>query len=223
MNLIFPDFSDVALVEFGVCAIFAADPPSRLDGLPKRSLLQTRYEVDGSSVWARVAVDVNGDRGHVHFDFGRDGRYSQRDDFELKTAQEIGTFLRPFEGQVARVELNAEYAVDFESLPQHGIIATLCGVSTESCGSTMALDGASMAIDGDQFYRMRWTRDYEDDTVCAELFASSECEINERYLVDLAETMQDGLCCFVFENSETQSGTGNDSGSDDGTVQKKSG
>lgn len=214
MNLAFPDFGDDSLMEFSVCALFTADPPSRLDALPQRSLVQVRYEVAGNAVWARLAIDKTGDHGHVHFDFGREGVYSEKDNFEVKSIQEIGAILDGLNGQVAKLELNAHFAIDFDDLPEHGIITTLCGVSTESCGSTMSLDGASMAIDGDMFYKMRWNRDYESDSVCVELFASSESEIREQYLVDLAEIMRNGLDCFVFETSD-KPGTGHDADDDE--------
>ena len=59
-----------------------------------------------------------------------------------------------------------------------------------------------MSIDAEIFHKLRWEYDKDDNTVCAEIFARSECEIEEGYLVKLVELMRDGFDCFILETEE---------------------
>ncbi len=224
MSLEFPEFGDELLQRFSVCARFNVDSGSRLDGLPERTLSKTAHGGLGNSfsAWLAVDVDATNSYAHAHFDFERVSgpEKATTENFVLKSNDEIGALIAPFFGQAATIELSGEYLVPFDALPEHGIIATLRGVGTESCGSSMLLDGASMAIDGDLFYKLKWNFDYESDSVCASLFATSESAISDKYLVELADLMRSGLNCFVFEDPDSGTGIDHDRSSGEEGVRR---
>ena len=199
MTLILPDFSDPWLTELSVCALFESAEPLATE----QRLLQVRMEVDEDAVWIRMCSESeDGIHGHLHVDVGRERVFSGHPRYDTVSVEDIQEVVATHFGQMVSLKPSAEFDVPRGLIPEQGMLNTLLGLSTETCGAQMTLDAAGMTISDSPFTRLRWDFDETDDTVHVDIYAATEVELSESYLLDAAEFMRDGIDCFVLESGE---------------------
>jgi hypothetical protein len=196
-------------------ATFCANVELQKANVPKDSqylessfiLTDGKYSHDNPSSPTTIRLIFSGyedveENVHYHFDFERTpGDVPESfDKVDILKVIEVPSVI---EGALAHVYLSADFAIPLDECPARGMIPTLLGVETKSCGYDMSLSGAEMAIDGgDVFTKLKWS--LNDDTNCinAHIEGFTVTEISSKYLVNLANLMDDGLHCFILETQD---------------------
>ncbi|MEX0677309.1 MAG: hypothetical protein WD063_09550 [Pirellulales bacterium] len=205
MPIRLPEFSDKYAQALRVCA-FAGEASKKKRRPLEKQYLQSSYPTDNGTAWMGLILeDADDDHIHFHIDLAFDHLFDESDKrFETISVQQAIKAIDRVIGLNANAYVCAQYSIPFGDLPKRGILASLLGTSTEVCGSEMCLTGATMNIDGDPFTKLRWQiGEDEDDELCIDVTLEADqviAEITDDYLIALAQTMRQGIDCFVFES-----------------------
>jgi len=102
------------------------------------------------------------------------------------------------------VQARAQLSIRRADLPSDGMISTVLGVTGESCGSLTRVTAATIRVEDDAIRRIEVKYDEDADSVMAQLWAICQVEIDDDYLATLAELMEVGAECFVYERSSSE-------------------
>lgn len=204
MALVLPELSDEFLERLSVCAMFHADSVTRLQWLTKPLRMQAKYPSGSGLAWIRVLIESeDGVHGHFHAEIWKEVYFQELVPYKTVEIAKLVEQVEKLLGQEADMGISADFCVELDRIAKRGIISTLLGVSTQTCGAELMLTGAKMVVDGDLFSSVNWEYDEEDEVVNAEISADTVRVIDERYLEDAVQLMNQGLACFVLETEES--------------------
>lgn len=194
----------------GACIVVEDADPKLADlarTLGDKVHLATFGEGDESR-WIEIAIDDWDEKGtHFHIEIHRGdidldaiGRPFTECEFgKLKSL--VGEFIELAGlGSEQFAVSQCELRVPQSELPQHGTIATLLAFERRSCDASFGLSGATLDIEDDFFDRLHFRLNPKDkQLVHVNLWASSFFTLDSEFLNELADLLEIGVDCFVFE------------------------
>lgn len=202
IDLVLPKLPD-GFAQFGVCAIIEAHDEKVVRWVRKHSLDDAVAEFrdqDGEQRWLEVNIDTRDDESvHLHVEISREKLKSKDKPRNIEElVKSITSFLDKVGGE--RVVMSrARIPVHRSEIPANGTIGRLLSFSSESCGAKFSVQGASLDIEDDAFSRLTFNYREKDQKVYVELWAISMVDFDREYLACLAELMETGAECYVYE------------------------
>ncbi len=137
---------------------------------------------------------------HVNIDRAEDAKAT--DGIDELPVDELKERLEPFMGCAFHAYIDAQYEVELDDIPPHGMIQTLMGVSTDSDGSEMELTGAKFAISSDIYSELTWTVDEVTGLVSGKISGELGAALDGNFLRQVFDAMESGVRRFVLETPD---------------------
>lgn len=188
--------------QIGACLMLEAD--ARLLRWVNKNETSCVAKIGPSRGWAEIDLDASEKRVHLHIEISRDkpeGEVRPLDE-ALKVVED---FIDKVKGTEAAIRFRGLLPVRHADIPETSSIGRLMGFSRQSCGVGVALTRATLSIEDEVFTSLVFTYDSKKEKVFVTLWAATECELSTHYMDDLAELMEAGAGCFVFERVSRES------------------